>query len=382
MSHELVPWMDLMRRRDVLRKGAGAALGLTSLGALAGCGVGSSDTGDKKATEKVVKAKPDGDLVYFNWSEYLDPGLIKKFEKQYGVKVRESNFDSMQGMMAKLRAGNRYDVIFPSSEWIDRLRKANQLLKIDLSQLPNATDQVYAAFKDPWYDPNSEHSVPYALYATGIIYRADKVKSMTGSWNDLKNEKAKGRTYLLDDFQEGIGAGNMVNGNDLNSINPDDVAKAKAWLLGVKPNLRGISTDDVQNMVSGNAWIHHGWNGDVVNIRNQVDNPEVFKFQKNREGIPLGTDTFAIPANAEHPGTALTFINFILDPANLPKNVEYFGYPMPYSGAEAAFKGLTENDPSINVTVDDINTGQQYRNLGREGLRLWDQTWTEFKAAS
>ena len=99
-----------LRRRELLRGGAGLALGL----GLAGCGVGNEAASSKKATEKVVKAEPDGDLVYFNWSEYLEPKLIKAFEKQFGVKVRESNFDSMQGMMAKLRSGNRYDLIFPS----------------------------------------------------------------------------------------------------------------------------------------------------------------------------------------------------------------------------------------------------------------------------
>jgi hypothetical protein len=33
-------------------------------------------------------------------------------------------------------------------------------------------------------------------------------------------------------------------------------------------------------MASGQAYIRHFWNGDIVNIRYQVDNPEDFKFQK------------------------------------------------------------------------------------------------------
>jgi spermidine/putrescine transport system substrate-binding protein len=368
-------WSESLRRRDLLRGGAGLALGI----GLAGCGVGNEPAATKESTEKVVKAEPDGDLVYFNWSQYLEPKLMKAFEKQYGVKVRESNFDSMQGMMAKLRSGNRYDVIFPSSEWVDRLRKANQLLKIDLAQVPNA-DAKYKYFDAPWYDPDADHTVPYAMYASGIIYRKDKIPNLSGSWNDMKDPVAKGRAYLLDDFQEVIGAGNLVNGADLNSVDEAEVEKAKEWALSIKPNLRGFSTDDVNNMVSGNAWVHHGWNGDVVNIRNQVKNPENYSFQKCSEGIPLGTDCFAIPANAEHPGTALTFINFILEPENASKNIEYMGYPMPYSGPDDTFAGLVKDDPAIDVTVEDLENGTQFGNLGVEGRRLWDQTWTEIKA--
>jgi spermidine/putrescine transport system substrate-binding protein len=369
------PWTEPLRRRELLRGGAGLALGL----GLAGCGVGNTEQASKEQTERVVQAKVDGDLVYFNWSEYLDPKLIKAFEKRYGVKVRESNFDSMQGMMAKLRAGNRYDLIFPSSEWVDRLREANQLLRIDLEQIPNAST-VYDYFATPWYDPEADHTVPYAMYATGIIYRADKVGDMSGSWNDMVNPSAQGRAYLLDDFQEVIGAGNLVSGAELNSVDEADVEKAKAWALGVKPELRGFSTDDVQNMVSGNAWIHHGWNGDVVNVRNQVDKPENYSFQKCSEGIPLGTDCFAIPANAEHPGTALTFINFMLEPENAARNIEYMGYPMPYTGPDETFAGLVKDDPAINVSIEDLESGQQFENLGPDGRRLWDRTWTEIKA--
>ena len=363
-------------RRELLHGGAGLAVGL----GLAGCGVGNSSGGSKEETEKPIKKKVDGDLVYFNYSEYVDPALVKGFEKQYGVKVRESYYDSMSAMTAKLRAGIQYDVIFPSAEYVQRLLSGNQLRKIDRDRLKNA-DTVYSQFDSPWYDKGSEHSTPYGLYATGLGYRADKVE-MTGSWRDLGTVDTEDRSFLLDDYQEGIGMANLVNGFELNETDPAKLEKSQEYLVDLKPKLRGISTDTITNMTSGNAWIQHLWNGDIVNIRNQVDNPEDFRFQKCEEGIPVGNDAFCIPVNAKHPGTALLFIEWMLEPEHAAQNVEWIGYPMPYDGAATeAFQGLVKDDPEINVTVDDLENGQQFENLKGEGRLEWDKVWTEFRVS-
>jgi spermidine/putrescine transport system substrate-binding protein len=286
-----------VNRRELLQGGAGLAIGL----GLAGCGVGNSSSGSKEGTEKPIKKKVDGDLVYFNYAEYVDPALVKKFEKLHGIKVRESYFDSMSAMMAKLRAGIAYDLIFPSAEYAQRLISGNLIRKIDRDSLKNV-DSVYSQFAEPWYDKGSEHTTRYTMYATGLGYRADKLDDMTGSWRDLKDVDTQDRSFLLDDYQEGIGMANLVNGFPLNETDEAKLEKSKQYLIDLKPSLRGISTDTITNMTSGNAWIQHLWNGDIVNIRNQVDNPEAFKFQKNKEGIPVGSDTFAVPVNAKHPG--------------------------------------------------------------------------------
>ena len=368
--------MGNVNRRELLQGGAGVALGL----GLAGCGVGNIDKAARAETEKPIKKKVDGDLVYFNYSEYIDPALVKKFEKLYGVTVRESYFDSMPAMMAKLRAGIQYDVIFPSGEFVERLNTTNQLRRIDREKLKNV-DTVYDYFANPWYDENSEHSTPYGMYATGLGYRADQVE-MTGSWRDLGTVDTDDRSFLLDDFQESIGMANLVNGYPLNETDEDKLSKSQDYLLDLKPKLRGISTDTITNMVSGQAWIQHLWNGDIVNIRYQVDNPDDYRFQKCREGIPVGSDNFVIPVNAKHPGTALLFIEFMLDPEHAAQNVEWIGYPMPYNGAATeAFEGLVADDPEINVTTQDLKNGQEFKNLGVDGRELWDEVWTDFRIA-
>ena len=371
--------MNRFTRRDALR---GAALGAAALG-LSGCGMNRFNPSEAEA-EQPISAKVDGDLYYFNYSEYMDPGLIKGFEKRYGVRVIESNFDSMQGMLAKLNAGNRYDLIFPTAEWVDKLRKGNRLRRIDHSQLRNYQQVTSFTdyFNDPWYDPESAHTVPYAVYTTGICWRADKLgDKLTGSWRDLWNEEAKGKIYVLDDPQEALGMANLLNGFDLNTTDEAQLEKTKQTLIGQKPLLRGYSADTITTMSSGNAWIEHMWNGDVVNVRNQVKSPENYRYETCKEGIPVGSDTFAIPTNARHPGTAMLFIDWLLDPEHAATNIEYCGYPMPNEGGYPAFSALVEDEPSINVTVEELREGDQFRSLPRNDLTLWNETWTAVKAA-
>jgi len=232
----------------VLQAGAGVALTAT----LASCGLGGSTSGGD--TTRNIEPKVDGDLVYFNWAQYLDPSLFKEFEDKYGVSVQESNFDSMPAMMAKLQSGNHYDLIFPSAEFTHKLVGEDRLLEIPHDKLQH-NDVSLSYFDDPWYDPSSAHTVPYSLYVTGLGYRADKIHSMTGSWRDLTNPDADGRSWILDDYQEGIGMANLVNGFDLNATDPDQLNQSEEYLVGIKPDLRGFTSDTITSMASGNPWI-------------------------------------------------------------------------------------------------------------------------------
>jgi spermidine/putrescine transport system substrate-binding protein len=360
----------VMRRREFLLGGAAVVM--------AGCGVGPQSA-PRQVAQKVAPPKVDGDLLIFNWTEYMNPKVIKRFEKRYGVQVTVSNFDSMPAMMAKLKSGNAYDLIFPTADYVARLNKLALLRPLDRGVLKNG-DGIYDFFDDPWYDKDSAHTVPYGMYTTGIAWRADKVGELSGSWNDLALEEAKGRTFMLDDFQEAIGQANLLNGFELNSYAPDELERTKETLEHQKEYLRGYSTNPAPNLVGGTAWVHHAWNGDVVNARNQSKDPDSLRFQTCEEGIPVGSDCMAIPANAKHPGTATLFIDFILDPEIASENISWFGYPMPIKGTEPAFAELAADDPAIQVTTEQLAKGQQFRELPPEGKKAWDRVWTEVKA--
>src|SRR4051794_24190127 len=179
----------MITRRSLLRGGAALGVAAATGSSLASCAYIGDGVVKAPAPKPSVKAKIDGDLVYFNWADYLEPAVFKGFKEEYGVDIIQSNYDSMEGMYAKIHAGNQYDIVFPGAKWVAQLKQQGKLSAIDHRQLQNA-DQVFygdSYFKNPWYDKGSQVSVPFTVYKTGIAWRKDKVDSMTGSWRDLWN---------------------------------------------------------------------------------------------------------------------------------------------------------------------------------------------------
>ena len=371
-------------RREFMRLGAALGFSGAALMAFVEACAGSTPVAAVSPTPIVYpKAEIDGDLEYFNWTEYLNPDLIKGFEKHYGVKVNQTNFDNMQGMMAKLNAGIPYDIAFPTGDYVDLLVKADQLTPIDHTQLANWSE-VPSYFNDPWYDKKGIHSVPYAMWTTGIAWRTDKVPdTMAGSWNDLWTlaPKYSGKVFLLDDYQEVLGMSLIRLKYDINSGKKDEVNKAVDEVLKIKSNIGQFSTDDITNMVNGSAHVHHSWSGDIYQVIGQVDKPEIWRYETCSEGVPTGNDTFVIPKNAKHPGTAMKFIDWMLAPENAKSNVEWFGYPQVTNAGITAYQKLVADLPFLTLTLDQAVHG--LREIAPTGakLQLWNQAWTKIKAA-
>jgi spermidine/putrescine transport system substrate-binding protein len=364
-------------RRALLRTGAYGLLGA----AAGGCGFIPAKTPDAQQLAP-VNPRVDGDLVYFNWADYVDPSVFKGFEKEYGVKVVQSNFDSMEGMVAKLNAGNRYDVVFPSAKWAQRLVRGGRLRRIDHTRLPNAHAifGTYTYFADPWYDPGSAHTVPFTAYKTGIGWRRDRIGELTGSWRDLWSDKARGKVFLLDDRDEVLGMGALELGLKVSTGSTGDLGRITSLLDTLRPRLRGFSSDSYNNLLNGNAVMTQAWSGDMAAMLNQAKDPSVFGFEAPREGTPINSDCYAIPWNAPHPGTAMLFIDYMLRPENVKKNIEYIGYPMPVAGTEKTYADLVKPFPECLVTEDDLKAGLFFRNGDRAAEDARDTAWTHVKA--
>ena len=120
----------------------------------------------------------DGKTLYFyNWTEYVPPGLLEQFTKETGIKVIYSTYESNESMYTKLKTykDGAYDLVVPSTYFIAKMSKEGMLQKIDKSKLSHFKDLDPTLLNKP-FDPNNDYSIapsgappPSALTATRRI---------------------------------------------------------------------------------------------------------------------------------------------------------------------------------------------------------------------
>jgi len=122
-------------------------------------------------------------LHVYNWSDYIAPDTVAKFEKESGIKVVYDVFDSNETLEAKLLAGKSgYDIVVPSNNFLAKQIKAGVYQELDKSKLPNWKNLNESLLKAVSVsDPDNKHAFPYMWGSIGIGINPDKVKAALGA---------------------------------------------------------------------------------------------------------------------------------------------------------------------------------------------------------
>ena len=127
-------------------------------------------------------------LIVYNWADYLPKEVLTRFTKETGIKVKYSTYDTNEVMYAKVKTlgGAGYDVVVPSTYYVDKMRREGLLSEIDKSKVPNLKNLDPKVMNQP-YDPGNAYSVPYLWGSTGIAVRPDRKGNVPviSSWADL-----------------------------------------------------------------------------------------------------------------------------------------------------------------------------------------------------
>jgi spermidine/putrescine-binding protein len=300
------------------------------------------------------------------------------FEQRFQARVQCDLYDSNEALLAKLQAGTAgYDIVVPGDYTVQILRRRGLLSPIDKRKIPNLERNLDPQFLNRAFDPGNIHSVPYIWGTTGIGYRKDLVPQPLESWRILWDDRYRNRIVMLDDMRENFGAALKLTGHSINSRNPDEIRRAQRLLEQQKPLLQAYNSSNFQELlVSGDAWLVQGWNGQIVKVA--LDNPNIGYFIP-REGTALFVDSFCIPVNAAHQELAHQFINYMLEPETAAAVMNHTGYTVANRAARAFAKRALVNHPALFPDSATLANCEMLEDLG-ETVLLYDRLWTEVKS--
>jgi spermidine/putrescine transport system substrate-binding protein len=381
----------MVTRRQALIAGGG----LAAAAYLAGCGGSTSESGgggggggeDEAATPPTPADAPveQGDLLLANWVDYTDPANYKAFAKDAGPKVKVSGFGSNEEILAKLRAGgSKYDVVAPSNNAVKTMIDLGLLMPLTHELIPNIKN-VTPAFTQSEYDPGNKYSVPKDYGITSFYWLTDKVSAHPTTHKEafdlLKTPEFKDlRVNFLEGGTQIMALALAALGYSINTEEQSEIDEAKQLLIDVKPNVDTVNATYIEKASRGEIDFGMGWNGDVRRAIVALEK----KGRKMVFMVPEGkgdywVDNWVIPADAEHPVAAHKWINFISDPVNAGKEMNYHQYPVPIEGIKGVDPKLA-NDPVINIPNEKIE-GYEASIDTAKGLQQRNRAYTEFKAA-
>jgi spermidine/putrescine transport system permease protein len=315
-------------------------------------------------------------LNLYNYSNYIDENLLKKFESETGINVTLDYFNDNEEMLSKLQMGvSGYDIIVSSGYMVETLKNKGLIAPIDKSAIPNCR-YLTPGFGKMEYDTTGRYYVPYVYCFTGIVYNSDYVKEPVDSWAALWDPRYAGKISMVDDMKEAFAVACMLLGYDLNSADTVQLREARDLLMRQKPLLKKYESNSTELfLTNGDVWIAQGWTGQIARL---VKSDPKFRMGQPKQGALFWSDNLCIPANAPNKANAEKFINFLLDPANSAQNMNAITYAMPNDSAVKLLDSEFRNNPIIFPDIKDLTRLKIYRDAG-DFTRHIDKAWTELK---
>jgi len=341
-----------------------------------------------KAEERTVN--------FYNWSNYMAPGVLEDFTRETGIKVVYDTFDANETLETRLLAGKSgYDVVVPTAYFLQRQIAANVFQKLDKSKLSNLANAWPVVTKRlAIYDPGNQYAANYMWGTTGIGYNVKAVRKILGadaridSWDivfkpeNLAKFKDCG-IHMLDSADDIFPAALSYLGLDPNSTKQADLEKAADLVLKIRPYVRKFhSSEYLSALATGEICFVVGWSGDIMQARSraaEAKNDIEIGYAIPKEGAQMFFDNLAIPADAKNVAEAYALINYLYRPEVAARNSDFLSY----ANGNLASQKLV--DPKIlndrNIYPDEAILKKLFVITARDPAtqRVINRLWTRVK---
>lgn len=322
-------------------------------------------------------AHAEGKLNIYNWGNYTNPDLVKKFEELHGVEVTLDGYDSNETMLAKVNQGNTgYDIVVPGDYMVAIMIGEGLLAEINAGDMENFKN-MDPNWVDVYWDPGRKYSVPYQWGTTSFTVDS---AVYTGDINTLglifdTPDELKGRINMLNDMNDVINAGLRYLGHPRCNSNPEQMKELMELLVKAKSDWRTMDYAVIEKLTSRDVDLSQSWNGAAMRARN--DRPTL-TYSYPKEGFTGWMDNVAVLADAPNIENAKLFVNFMMDPENAAMTSNFARYANGILGSEQYMDAEMLEAPEI-VMPADAPAPDFVKPCDQDVVALYNKVWTRLK---
>ncbi|PYM12941.1 MAG: polyamine ABC transporter substrate-binding protein, partial [Verrucomicrobia bacterium] len=311
--------------------------------------------------------------------EYIDPKMVKEFEKRFDCKITIDVYEDAESMLAKIQGGgvSLYDLAVPPDHLVPVMLKLELLAPLRHENIPNLKN-LDEKFANPPYDHGNKYTVAYQWGTVGIYARKSADKPIDPTWGLFFDSKhPPGPFVLIDSVRDLVGAALKYKGHPLNSTDPAQLKEARDLVLDAKRRCVGFegSVGGKNKVLGKTARAAIVYSGEAA--RGMTDDSETFYFIP-KEGSQIWLDNLAVLARAPHRDLAERFINFILDPAVGAQLSNFTQFATPNKAARPFIKPEHLRNAAIYPPPEIMEKLEFLEDLGAN-TRLYDEIWTQIK---
>jgi spermidine/putrescine transport system substrate-binding protein len=278
-------------------------------------------------------ASAEGVLNLYNWGNYTSPEMLAKFEKETGIKVTVTDYDSNDTALAKVEAGGAgFDLVVPSANFVKIWIEKGLIQELDLSKLPNHKN-IAPEWMNVDYDAGRKFTIPWQWGTTGMavnqtIYAGDV--NTSAIFMDPPPELV-GKINVTPEMGDVLALATMYMGGEPCSEDGELMKKVRDKLMAAKPAWMSMDYGMETKMANNDVLASVYWNGAI--LRAHLANPDV-KYGYPKEGFVVWMDQVALLKDAKNVEEAYKFLDFIAIPENAAMISAFARYANGISGTE------------------------------------------------
>lgn len=321
-------------------------------------------------------AYAEGELQLFNWGDYTNPEMLKKFEEETGIKVTLTDYDSNDTALAKIEAGGGgYDLVVPSANYVQIYVTKGLIQELDLSKLPNHANIAPEWLDVPW-DPGRHYTVPWQWGSVGMAVNSDAYSGDINTSSIFLDppEELVGKINVHPEMNDILSLTLMYVGGEACTEDTEMLKKARDKLLEAKPKWQSMDYGMTTKLATNDVMASSYWNGAVFRARLQNDK---VNFGYPKEGFPLWMDSVALLSDATNVDEAYQFLNFIMDPENAAMVSAFARYANGISGSDPFMPDDMKDAPEILIPDEFKAAGKFLPTCSAKAQEYYTAIWTE-----